>query len=85
MPHRDRTEGLAVSADVTYRWVSHARQYGPSHYHRHLLAVHPKAVTTLCGTTGLGGVWRGDTRKPVCDGCVQRATDYGVTIKGASA
>lgn len=56
------------------RWVSCARDadYMTS-LTRHVLT--RGGINTACGATGLGqGVWRGNTRKPLCDACVKART-----------
>lgn len=55
------------------KWVSHAKDLGWSTGQtRHLLPTQGEAVTTLCSTTGLGDVWRGNTVKPQCVVCMSR-------------
>ena len=64
----------------TYRWVTCARDvhWDVSRW-RHVLA--DGAITTECGATGMGEVWRGNKTKPKCKQCTEAAESKGLEIR----
>lgn len=67
------------------KWVSCTKEVNPVvGTTRHLIPTQGGAVTTLCGSSGLGeGVWRGNTTKPECSTCMRivRSNISSVTVE----